>query len=149
LVDDFSLRICPGDLLLVEASPDWTRRLEYVVGRLCGVRLATASEPTYVPARISQDVLGLIVNVIGGFRRAEEMQPRPASPGPEDAPGSGKVRARRKVKTADEERRRAEKRHKLSAQPDPVIRIAGDDVVGVCVCLVRLSPGSILESAGR
>ncbi len=66
LVREPRLRLAPGDLLLLEADPAWTRRPDLTDGRLCGVRLAARPEPVYRLGRVAPADAGAVVSLFGG-----------------------------------------------------------------------------------
>src|SRR5439155_258347 len=61
LVRDVELRLLTGDLALMETDPAWTKRLDLIEGRLCGVRVQRGlGDPTYSLGKLYRGPLGLV-----------------------------------------------------------------------------------------
>lgn len=159
LLRDVNLRLLPGDMLLMETDPAWTARLDFVEGRICGVRLyAGTPESTFVLGKVYRDSLGLVFDAVDWVIR-QAGTALPMSPAPSVAPtpkASATPRTRpfrRKIRMLDDEEKKASGRFKadeqLSRQPlgDQPDTFNLQDIVGVCVYLARPSPKVVLAMA--
>lgn len=156
LVRDPRLRMCAGDMLLMETDREWTSRLEHITGKLCGVALTGHSpEPDYVLVLVSHDALGLMLDIIGGWTRsaqAASQRPLAAEEAPDQSddpvkgtgPHQEKVVPRRKVRILEHEKQKAEARRQKAEQPAAGVRTEIQNVVCVCVYMARPLPGAAL-----
>lgn len=167
LLRDATLALLPGDLLLMETDTAWTRRLDLIEGRLCGVRCRQGlPDPGYRLGKLYSDADGVVFDMLDGILRfALEVSspPLPTLPPPpspetrtrrtydEDYPPRRRtIRPLHKEEQKAEARRQAQEQRRLeAASPTTTAVTAGrqeggtfaiDDVVGVCVYLARPSP---------
>ena len=168
LLRDATLALLPGDLLLIETDTAWTRRLDLTEDRLCGVRCRHGlAEPTYRLGKLYRDTGGVVFDTLEGvLRLAAESSPPPSSstlpppPSPATRPvptaaqegpyQCRKVRMLHKQEQKEEARRQAQEQRRSEApsttttsdvpvqQPESTFTV--EEVVGVCVYLVRPSP---------
>ena len=135
LLREPALRLAAGDLLLVEADPEWTGRPDMTDGRLCGVRFLALPEPTYELGLVSSSQGEAIVKLVGGAFAppppALTTRPKP----PEDR------NLRRKVLDLEGEEAKAIKREQLKSEAKQAaaegLPIAQADIVAVQVYMVR------------
>jgi hypothetical protein len=140
LVREPSLRLAPGDLLLLDSDPAWTRRPDLTDGRLCGVRLPAHPSPEYHLGRVVLLPRGLVVQLFGG----SFVWPRPASPTAGRVPDRDTPRPRRKVRMLEGEKEKKRKREQVEEQARTDARdglpIDQGDIVAVLVYMVRPDP---------
>lgn len=140
-------KVTPGDLLLMETTHDWTRRLDLVLGRFCGVRVRPESPTPYEVGRLEREgdciVLktgAMVARLVASPSAAESSSPPPAPPFGE--------RSKRRVLNLDRERERAgerrqrkqEEERRQQEQREPVQSgdtFTIDDIVAVCLYLAR------------
>jgi hypothetical protein len=139
-----------GDLLLLESSPEWTRRPDVVAGRLCGVFLGPSSA---VPYEVGWLLAEGPCWVLWVGRRPGRSEPAPRPPDPEPSPRTEiGGRSRRKVLDLDKARERPARRRQEKLQTQDEARLQGErsgglikavgnvameDVVAVCLALHR------------
>ncbi len=161
LLRDESLHLLAGDLLLMEADPAWTGRMDLIEGRLGGIHLPRGQqEASYPLGKFSRGPLGLIFDALDMALRLvtfpvppfvpPQETPPPSAP---EAPESEERHRTRKGPTLrmlkDEERRAEARRQGLQSQTrtrvepeeQPAAAFTLQDIVAVCVYLARPSPG--------
>lgn len=159
LLRDANLRLMMNDLALIETDTAWTSRIDLVAGRLCGVRVSGGSVPIYTFSRLVRDSSGHIL--APSFSAEASRFPEVSSPAASDQSQTPKtaeptIRRRRKIRSLDQEAKKAAERAQQDdvtrhQEKDPDNRLSGQisidlqDIVGVCVYLVRPFPSAILE----
>lgn len=155
-------KIMAADLLLMETSLEWTRRLDLALGRFCGVRLRPQSPTPYVVGKLEQDG-GRVVLRTGAEVAWLDLTPPPASDASEPASSEMSLpppthqfgkRLKRRIRNLDDERARADERRQQRdqtaarrqqeqqerGQVEDTFTI--DDITCICVYLVRATPAS-------
>lgn len=140
LIREPSLLVAPGDFLLLEADPAWTRRPDMTVGRVCGVRFQTFPGPEYHFGQVMHGPSRLTARLFGkSFVTPEPLFPKakPASPTRKE-PGPT---VRRRVRDLDKDEKNArawelavEQARRKAAEGLP---ISQEDIVAVQVYMAR------------
>jgi hypothetical protein len=138
--------ILPGDLLLMDSSPDWTAREDMVMGRLCGVRLDRQSGTTFEIGRVERDATGIVLALAKVIGRLIEPTPPPPSRPPEPRPTPGEEEyPKTKVTNPHTEQVRQWRRQQAQLRREREQGLGTftfADIVAVCVYLVRPTPAS-------
>lgn len=91
-LNDSSLCLLAGDLVLMETDSAWTNRLDFVVGRLCGIRfsLATDASPHFLFGKVWSDSKGVLASDSNTILRLDTgSAPEPGKGSPVPSPLHG------------------------------------------------------------
>ncbi len=139
-------KLAAGDHLLMEASTEWTRRLDLILGKLCGVRLRPNSPTPYELGKLEQIDSNIVLR-LGTVVLGTLMVTPPATPPESYGPLPVGVRAKREVRNLEKERARTLERQEKQRKEREVREAVGcpftfDDIMCVCLYLVRLTPAA-------
>jgi hypothetical protein len=132
LLKKASLALLAGDLALLDADDAaWSGQLHALAGRIIGVRLQRGSGPSYELGCLLRAPTGYVVDL--GDEVARMIEPTPERVPPQSPPSGERVK--RKVQI---HKPKSQKTAGDAEPPAATPQCGPEDVVAVCVCLVRL-----------
>ena len=146
LVSEPALRLALGDLLLMEADEEWTRRPDMTAGRICGFRFGSAADPSYRAGTVTLSSRGATVRPSGGSKG-----PPLLVSGKRRDPRPGKGTREGRVRGLSEDDEKALKRDQAELTVlrvgAEVIAIEQKNIIAIAVYLGRPDP-QIVPSGG-